>query len=138
MIISAADRAVSTTAASPTRTSLAPRGNVSRGGTTNAPPGGGGFVVAVTTNAPGGTRTPNLLIRRQMLYPLSYGRTGPEATSEDTGPTAHRPNQAPDGAGTAPSRATVTPDGRAPGRCRAPRALSYLGGDGGIRTHGRA
>jgi hypothetical protein len=24
--------------------------------------------------APGGTRTPNLLIRSQMLYPLSYGR----------------------------------------------------------------
>ena len=26
--------------------------------------------------APGGTRTPNLLIRSQMLYPLSYGRMG--------------------------------------------------------------
>jgi hypothetical protein len=26
------------------------------------------------TCAPGGTRTPNLLIRSQMLYPLSYGR----------------------------------------------------------------
>ena len=25
-------------------------------------------------NAPGGTRTPNLLIRSQLLYPLSYGR----------------------------------------------------------------
>jgi hypothetical protein len=25
--------------------------------------------------APGGTRTPNLLIRSQMLYPLSYGRS---------------------------------------------------------------
>ena len=25
---------------------------------------------------PGGIRTPNLLIRSQMLYPLSYGRTG--------------------------------------------------------------
>lgn len=24
--------------------------------------------------APGGIRTPNLLIRSQMLYPLSYGR----------------------------------------------------------------
>ena len=26
--------------------------------------------------APGGIRTPNLLIRSQMLYPLSYGRGG--------------------------------------------------------------
>ena len=26
--------------------------------------------------APGGIRTPNLLIRSQMLYPLSYGRVG--------------------------------------------------------------
>ncbi len=26
------------------------------------------------TCAPGETRTPNLLIRSQMLYPLSYGR----------------------------------------------------------------
>ncbi len=26
------------------------------------------------TCAPGGIRTPNLLIRSQMLYPLSYGR----------------------------------------------------------------
>src|SRR3954452_5328600 len=26
------------------------------------------------TGAPGGTRTPSLLIRSQMLYPLSYGR----------------------------------------------------------------
>ena len=30
--------------------------------------------VAVSTSAPEGTRTPNLLIRSQMLYPLSYGR----------------------------------------------------------------
>ena len=28
-----------------------------------------------TQSAPGGIRTPNLLIRNQMLYPLSYGRT---------------------------------------------------------------
>ena len=28
--------------------------------------------------APGGIRTPNLLIRSQMLYPLSYGRTALE------------------------------------------------------------
>ncbi len=27
-------------------------------------------------SAPGGTRTPNLLIRSQTLYPLSYGRIG--------------------------------------------------------------
>ena len=26
------------------------------------------------TGTPGGIRTPNLLIRSQMLYPLSYGR----------------------------------------------------------------
>ena len=31
--------------------------------------------VAVSTSALGGTRTPNLLIRSQMLYPLSYERT---------------------------------------------------------------
>src|SRR5690625_135890 len=36
-----------------------------------------GRLVAVSTSAPGGTRTPNLLIRSQMLYPLSYGRTDP-------------------------------------------------------------
>ncbi len=29
-----------------------------------------------THGAPGGTRTPNLLIRSQMLYPLSYRRLG--------------------------------------------------------------
>ena len=29
-----------------------------------------------TQGAPGGTRTPNLLIRSQMLYPLSYRRLG--------------------------------------------------------------
>ena len=28
----------------------------------------------MTIGAPGGIRTPNLLIRSQMLYPLSYGR----------------------------------------------------------------
>ena len=31
----------------------------------------------------GGTRTPNLLIRSQMLYPLSYERTGYEYTAAD-------------------------------------------------------
>jgi hypothetical protein len=33
--------------------------------------------------APGGTRTPNLLIRSQVLYPLSYGRIMP--TGKSTG-----------------------------------------------------
>ena len=32
-------------------------------------------VWAQTLCAPEGTRTPNLLIRSQMLYPLSYGRS---------------------------------------------------------------
>jgi hypothetical protein len=32
------------------------------------------LLVAVSTSALGGTRTPNLLIRSQMLYPLSYER----------------------------------------------------------------
>ncbi len=31
--------------------------------------------------APGGIRTPNLLIRSQMLYPLSYGRPAETASS---------------------------------------------------------
>src|ERR1035437_6944649 len=39
-------------------------------------------------SAPGGIRTPNLLIRNQMLYPLSYGRIAasgiPCATSRKT------------------------------------------------------
>jgi hypothetical protein len=30
---------------------------------------------ALSICAPGGIRTPNLLIRSQMLYPLSYGRS---------------------------------------------------------------
>jgi hypothetical protein len=30
--------------------------------------------LATSQSAPEGTRTPNLLIRSQMLYPLSYGR----------------------------------------------------------------
>ena len=34
----------------------------------------GAVFVAVSTSALGGTRTPNLLIRSQMLYPLSYER----------------------------------------------------------------
>ena len=32
--------------------------------------------------APGGIRTPNLLIRSQMLYPLSYERTPLTGTDE--------------------------------------------------------
>ncbi len=31
-------------------------------------------VLCLNQSAPGGIRTPNLLIRSQMLYPLSYGR----------------------------------------------------------------
>src|SRR6478735_10670351 len=41
--------------------------------------------------APERTRTPNLLIRSQMLYPLSYGRidpAGPEMTIQGRGPDA--------------------------------------------------
>src|SRR5947208_2521967 len=33
------------------------------------------FAAIRRVGAPGVTRTPNLLIRSQMLYPLSYGRT---------------------------------------------------------------
>lgn len=33
-------------------------------------------------SAPEGIRTPNLLIRSQMLYPLSYGRMPDEPTAE--------------------------------------------------------
>lgn len=33
-----------------------------------------GFLAVSTRRAPEGIRTPNLLIRSQMLYPLSYGR----------------------------------------------------------------
>ena len=32
------------------------------------------------SGAPGGTRTPNRLIRSQMLYPLRYGRFGGQAS----------------------------------------------------------
>ena len=39
------------------------------------PPTSRGRPASVSTrSAPGGIRTPNLLIRNQMLYPLSYGR----------------------------------------------------------------
>ena len=42
-----------------------------------APKGETGLPPASTMRAPGGIRTRNLLIRSQMLYPLSYGRSGP-------------------------------------------------------------
>lgn len=32
-------------------------------------------LLCLNQSAPGGIRTPNLLIRSQMLYPLSYGRS---------------------------------------------------------------
>ena len=42
---------------------------------TTKPRGIRGVSITVSTQcAPEGTRTPNLLIRSQMLYPLSYGR----------------------------------------------------------------
>jgi hypothetical protein len=42
--------------------------------TTSCPYRRSGLFPLVTPGAPGETRTPNLLIRSQMLYPLSYGR----------------------------------------------------------------
>ena len=45
------------------------------------PRGVGSYFCPVNFCAPGGIRTPNLLIRSQMLYPLSYGRVGDEAES---------------------------------------------------------
>ncbi len=54
-------------------------------------PGNGTFGI-VTTNlfpqvksAPEGIRTPNLLIRSQMLYPLSYGRRSIQLCARRTG-----------------------------------------------------
>ncbi len=37
------------------------------------------------TGAPEGIRTPNLLIRSQMLYPLSYGRSRPSVSGTPGG-----------------------------------------------------
>ena len=37
--------------------------------------------MAADLGALGGTRTPNLLIRSQMLYPLSYERTNQQYTA---------------------------------------------------------
>ncbi len=48
--------------------------------------------------APGGIRTPNRLIRSQILYPLSYGRPLPEGNWTSLTVSAHRPK---------PSRAAV-------------------------------
>jgi hypothetical protein len=43
-------------------------------------------------SAPGGSRTPNLLIRSQMLYPLSYRRRSPSIANETfPGRTKARP-----------------------------------------------
>ncbi len=47
------------------------------------------LVTALICCAPEGTRTPNLLIRSQMLYPLSYGRRC--STSVHTGQSAEAP-----------------------------------------------
>src|SRR5450756_2212355 len=43
-------------------------------------------------SAPEGIRTPNLLIRSQMLYPLSYGRRAHEGRPRGYMPPAGRPN----------------------------------------------
>ena len=39
-------------------------------------------MTAASGGAPGGIRNPNLLIRSQMLYPLSYGRMAPQGLDE--------------------------------------------------------
>ena len=44
--------------------------------------------------APGGIRNPNLLIRSQMLYPLSYGRMAPKGRDESNGCVTTTRNQA--------------------------------------------
>ncbi len=49
---------------------IPPAGYSTRGGASRQTVGVG------STRAPGGSRTPNLLIRSQTLYPLSYGRRG--------------------------------------------------------------
>src|SRR3954451_5196494 len=62
------------------RAPKATRGPISRGepgpghAATPFPRGERGRGAVSTRRAPEGTRTPNLLIRSQMLYPLSYGR----------------------------------------------------------------
>ena len=47
-----------------------------------------GPVPAVSMRAPEGIRTPNLLIRSQVLYPLSYGRVPPVRRSNNSGSPA--------------------------------------------------
>ena len=50
--------------------------------------------MAVELGALGGTRTPNLLIRSQMLYPLSYERQSLQHTGASTlvAPGSGRPH----------------------------------------------
>lgn len=51
-------------------------------------------LLCLNQSAPGGIRTPNLLIRSQMLYPLSYGRSpfrGPEAHATSYDYTCREP-----------------------------------------------
>ena len=43
--------------------------------------------------APGEIRTPNLLIRSQMLYPLSYGRRSRTTDEESIRPAGHTGNR---------------------------------------------
>jgi hypothetical protein len=49
----------------------------------------GSWLTCDLASAPGETRTPNLLIRSQMLYPLSYGRNGGQVYG--TGSTKRTP-----------------------------------------------
>ena len=65
-----------------------PSGGPSLAGTPKAPDPRLRRSGAFTICAPEGTRTPNLLIRSQMLYPLSYGRVaqGPGMTIPSRGP----------------------------------------------------
>src|SRR5690625_3297589 len=109
-----------------------------------------GRLVAVSTSAPGGTRTPNLLIRSQMLYPLSYGRTdpaGPESsiashgggrksrTSDHGRDLAHGPSSRRPALLVSVSSAPVLlpADAKGPERCHLnDPGLSSQSGDGGI------
>ena len=82
-----------------------------------------GVLPAVSVCAPVGIRTPNLLIRSQMLYPLSYGRLSRTATAaQDPMRIAERMRIAEisrDGVGTRPPEegwSGVLEHGTAPGR----------------------
>ncbi len=66
------------------------------------PATGGKPPVTGENRAPGGIRTPNLLIRSQMLYPLSYGRLGtstkrftPAQSQRTTTGAPHAPQHCP-------------------------------------------